>query len=207
MTKLNYWDATWSLDEAQCPCDLHFVEYLEQKGASNAVIFHFGTGNHHIVGLKMAENGSNCAVLGITASPQEYDDYVELLIKNPRLGHTYKAYFGDIYQLDARLLPEFDYVSLFHVGEFRTPDNDAYGALTDLEMTLMLADRTKPGGEISVLHGLVRLRQGASRRQGAPRATALRACRRLQEPANLQEARALKFSLSPCFFSMGRGSG
>jgi len=57
MTKLNYWDATWSLDEAQCPCDLHFVEYLAQKGASNAVIFHFGTGNHHIVGLKMAENG------------------------------------------------------------------------------------------------------------------------------------------------------
>ena len=153
MTKLNYWDATWSLDEAQCPCDLHFVEYLAQKGASNAVIFHFGTGNHHIVGLKMAENGSNCAVLGITASPQEYDDYVELLIKNPRLGHTYKAYFGDIYQLDARLLPEFDYVSLFHVGEFRTPDNDAYGALTDLEMTLMLADRTKPGGEILFFTG------------------------------------------------------
>jgi hypothetical protein len=101
----------------------------------------------------MAENGSNCAVLGITASPQEYDDYVELLIKNPRLGHTYKAYFGDIYQLDARLLPELDYVSLFHVGEFRTPDNDAYGALTDLEMTLMLADRTKPGGEILFFTG------------------------------------------------------
>jgi len=148
MTKLNYWDATWSLDEAQCPCDLHFVEYLAQKGASNAVIFHFGTGNHHIVGLKMAENGSNCAVLGITASPQEYDDYVELLIKNPRLGHTYKAYFGDIYQLDARLLPEFDYAALFHVGEFRTPENDSYGALTDLEMTYILADKLRPNGEV-----------------------------------------------------------
>ena len=84
-------------------------------------IFHFGTGNHHIVGLKTAENGSNCAVLGITASPQEYDDYVELLIKNPRLGHTYKAYFGDIYQLDGRLLPEFDYVSLFHRRRISAP--------------------------------------------------------------------------------------
>ena len=92
-------------------------------------------------------------MLGITASPQEYDDYVDLLIKNPRLGHTYKAYFGDIYQLDARLLPQFDYVSLFHVGEFRTPENDAYGALTDLEMTLMLADKTKPGGEILFYSG------------------------------------------------------
>jgi hypothetical protein len=148
MDRLNYWNGTWSLDEAQCPCDIHFVEYLEKQGAKNATIFHFGTGNHHIVGLRAAQNGSNNAVLGITASPQEYDDYVELLIKNPRLGHTYKAYFGDIYQLDARLLPEFDYVALFHVGEFRTPENDNYGALTDLEMVLLLADKTKPGGEI-----------------------------------------------------------
>ncbi|HEX2283059.1 MAG TPA: hypothetical protein VHG52_14970 [Thermomicrobiales bacterium] len=148
MNKLNYWNQTWSLDEVQCPCDLHFVEYLQEREVRGATIFHFGTGNHHIVGLKGAEKDVNNAVLGITASPQEYDDYVELLIKNPRLGHTYKAYFGDIYQLDARLLPQFDYVSLFHVGEFRTPDNDVYGALTDLEMTLLLADRVKPGGEI-----------------------------------------------------------
>lgn len=119
MSRLNYWNETWSLDEAQCPCDLHFVQYLEEKGAKDKTIFHFGTGNHHIVGLKAAAGGN--AVLGITASPQEYDDYVELLIQNPRLGHTYKAYFGDIYQLDPRLLPEFDYVALFHVGEFRTP--------------------------------------------------------------------------------------
>jgi hypothetical protein len=146
MNKLNYWDSTWSHDEAQCPCDVHFVEYLEEKRVRNAAIFHFGTGNHHIVGLRTA--AANNAVLGITASPQEYDAYVELLIKNPRLGHTYKAYFGDIYQLDARLLPPFDYVALFHVGEFRTPDNDSYGALTDLDMTLLLADKVKPGGEI-----------------------------------------------------------
>ena len=153
MSKLNYWNATWSLDEAQCPCDVHFLEYLKQKQARNAAIFHFGTGNHHIVGLKTADDGANNAVLGITASPQEYDDYIDLLIRNPRLGHTYKAYFGDIYQLDARLLPAFDYVSLFHVGEFRTADNDSYGALTDLEMTLLLADRVKPGGELLFYSG------------------------------------------------------
>jgi hypothetical protein len=34
------------------------------------------------------------------------------------------------------------------VGEFRTAENDRYGALTDLEMTLLLADQVKPGGEI-----------------------------------------------------------
>ena len=55
---------------------------------------------------------------------------------------------GQEHQLDARLLPQFDYVSLFHVGEFRTPDNDSYGALTDLEMTLIMADKLNPGGEV-----------------------------------------------------------
>ena len=148
MSKLNYWNATWSLDEAQCPCDVHFLQYLKERQARGAAIFHFGTGNHHIVGLKAAEDGANNAVLGITASPQEYDDYVELLIQHPRLGHTYKAYFGDIYQLDPRLLPVFDFVTLFHVGEFRGEENDSYGALTDLEMTLLLADKVRPGGEI-----------------------------------------------------------
>jgi hypothetical protein len=153
MGKLNYYNSTWSLDEAQCPCDVHFLEYLRERQVRGAAIFHFGTGNHHIVGLKASEDGANNAVLSITASPQEYDEYVELLIRNPRLGHTYKAYFGDIYQLDARLLPEFDYVTLFHVGEFRTSDNDRYGALTDLEMTLVLADKVKPGGEILFYSG------------------------------------------------------
>src|SRR5450631_2613848 len=125
MTTLNYWNTTWSLDEAQCPCDIHFLQYLEEKAVKGASIFHFGTGNHHIVGLKTAENGSNNAVLGITASPQEYEAYIELLIQNPRLGFTYKAFFGDIYQLDARLLPAFDYATLFHLGEYRTAENDA----------------------------------------------------------------------------------
>ena len=153
MTKLNYWNETWSLDEVQCPCDIHFVDYLQETKAKDAAIFHFGTGNHHIVGLKLAANGSNCAVLGITASPQEYDDYVDLLIKNPRLGHTYKAYFGDIYQLDGRLLPPFDYVTLFHAGEYRTEANDSYGALTDREVALVLADKIKPGGEMLFYSG------------------------------------------------------
>jgi hypothetical protein len=143
---LNYWNATWSLDEKQCPCDIHFCDYLDEKKVTGAAIFHFGTGNHHIVGLRCAQ--ANNAVLGITAAPQEYDDYIKLLIANPRLGHTYKAYFGDIYQLDPRLLPTFDYAALFHVGEFRSAANDSYGALTDLDMTLALVDKLKPGGEV-----------------------------------------------------------
>ena len=151
--QLNYWNATWSLDEKQCPCDIHFLDYLEEKKIRDADIFHMGTGNHHIVGLKTAASGAGNHVLGITASPREYDDYVKLLIANPRLGFTYKAYFGDIYQLDRRLLPALDHATLFHLGEYRTADSDKYGALTDLEMTLVLADRLKPGGEIHFYTG------------------------------------------------------
>ena len=153
MIKLNYWNATWSLDEKQCPCDIHFVEYLEEKKVTDANIFHMGTGNHHYVGLKTAAKGSGNHVLGITASRAEYAEYIQLLIDNPKLGFTYKAYFGDIYQIDARLLPELDYASLFHVGEFRTPANDRYEALTDLEMSLVFADKLKPGGEILLYKG------------------------------------------------------
>lgn len=150
---LNIWDVNWSLDEKQCPCDLHFVEYLEEKRIRGAAIFHFGTGGHHIVGLRTAENGSDNAVLGITASPPEYKAYQDLIIERPEIGRTYKAYFGDIYQLDARLLPELDIATLFHTGEFRTEANDAYGALTDLEVAELLVDKLRPGGLLMFYSG------------------------------------------------------
>jgi hypothetical protein len=151
--KLNVWKATWSLDEKQCPCDIHFLDYLAEKKLRDKAIFHMGTGNHHVIGLETARRRDGNHVLGITASKEEYDDYVQLLIDNPRLGFTYKAYFGDIYQLDPVLLPPLDIATLFHIGEYRTAENDSYGALTDDEMTLVLADRLKPGGEIHFYTG------------------------------------------------------
>ena len=150
---MNIWDVNWFLDEEQCPCDVHFLQYLEQEQITGASIFHFGTGGHHIVGIRSAENGSNNTVLGITASPQEYDDYVKLVIERPEIGRIYKAFFGDIYQLDARLLPEFDLVTLFHTGEFRTEQNDAYGALTDLEVAELLVGKLKAGGRVLFFAG------------------------------------------------------
>lgn len=150
---MNIWDVNWFLDEKQCPCDVHFLEYLEQENVTGASIFHFGTGGHHVVGIRTAENGSNNAVLGITASPQEYNDYVKLVIARPEIGRTYKAVFGDIYQLDERLLPQFDYVTLFHTGEFRTERNDEYGALTDFELAELLIGKLRPGGRVMFFAG------------------------------------------------------
>lgn len=143
MAKLNYYEIGWYLDEAMCPCDIHFVKWLEQEGLRGQTIFHFGTGEHHTVGITCHESGSGNAVLGITASPREHDFYERLIIERPEVGNSYKVLFGDIYQLDARLLPMFDIVSLFHVGEFRNEKNDAYGALTDEEMVRLLLGKLK----------------------------------------------------------------
>ncbi len=146
--KLHYWDAFWDLRVDECPCDVHFCDWLEKTEIKNASIFHFGTGGHHIVGIRTAENGSGNCVLGITAAPQEYETFIQLAIERPEVEKTYKTFFGDIYQLDKRLLPELDVVALFHLCEFRTEKNDLYGALTDREVTDMLTEKTRKGGYI-----------------------------------------------------------
>ena len=145
---LHYWNDYWGLRIGECPCDVHFTGWMDAQKLRDASIFHFGTGGHHHVGIHAAESGGNCAVLGITAAPQEYDTYVKLVIERPDVGRLYKVLFGDIYQLDARLLPQFDVVTLFHLCEFRTEKNDAYGALTDLQMATLLVDQLRPGGHV-----------------------------------------------------------
>ena len=184
---LHYWDQSWDLRIAECPCDMHFLEWLEEQKIRDKAIFHFGTGSHHIVGLKTAEDGSNNAVFGITASPAEYDAYVKMLIENPRLGHTYKAYFGDIYQLDRRLLPMFDIVRA--VPRRRVPHRE--------ERQLRRADRSRHGARnvrphaqgrpAAVLRRLlcVRRRRAGDRRAGARGRTDR--FRQLQDPAHLHQ--------------------
>jgi calcineurin-like phosphoesterase family protein len=148
MSKLNYWEHKWELDEKQCPCDVHLLDYLADKKRTGIDIFHMGTGSHHVIGLRTATDGSNNHVFGITSSPQEYEDYIKLLIDNPKLGFSYKVYFGDIYQINRRLMPELDVATLFHIGEFRTEHNEAYGALTNVDTAQVLVDRLRPGGEL-----------------------------------------------------------
>ena len=145
---LHYWDAYWDLREKECPCDVHFVEWLDQNRITDSTIYHFGTGGHHYVGIECASEKRRNAVLGITAAPQEYDKYVELAIARPDVLRYYNAVFGDIYLINDKLLPTFDVVTLFHLCEFRGEKNDAYNALTDLEVTNHLTDKTRPGGHI-----------------------------------------------------------
>jgi hypothetical protein len=68
MLQMNYWTDKWDLHEDVCPCDVHFNEWVKDQGLTNKTIFHFGTGTHHVVGVEQARNGSNNAVIAITAS-------------------------------------------------------------------------------------------------------------------------------------------
>lgn len=153
MPSLNIWDVNWSLDVEQCPCDVHFAEYLEAEGIAGKAIFHFGTGGHHVLGIRCAEAGAGNVVLGITASPPEYEAYVKLVTARPEVGRIYKVFFGDIYQLEPKLLPVLDMVTLFHLGEFRSERNDEYRALTDAELTRLLLDKLRPQGLMSFYAG------------------------------------------------------
>jgi hypothetical protein len=146
--QMNIWDVYWGLRVEQCPCDVHFVEWLEETGITGQRIYHFGTGGHHYVGIRCAEPELDCTVLGITASPKEYDAFVKLAIDNPALTKHYSAYFGDIYTSNARLLPRFDIVTLFHASEFRSEANDEYGALTDREVMDLFTRQTDAGGHL-----------------------------------------------------------
>jgi len=148
VSKLAYYVGGWDLDVNVCPCDVHFTDFLEEKKIRNGTIFHFGTGTHHHVGVRCAENGSNNAVLAITASVEEIDAYTRLALERPAITKTYKAFFGDIYLLEKRLLPMFDAVCLPHVCEFRGPENESYGGMTDRQMVDLLTEHTKPGGHI-----------------------------------------------------------
>ena len=149
MNKMNFYYGGWDLDVDVCPCDVHFTDLLAEKKIRNGSIFHFGTGTHHHVGITCADKSMNNAVLGITASVEEIESYTKLTLERPEITRTYKAFFGDIYLLEKRLLPTFDAVCLPHVSEFWGPNNVAYGAMTDREMIDLLTEKTRPGGYLA----------------------------------------------------------
>lgn len=150
---LQIWDVNWFLDVEQCPCDVHFVEWLEAEGITSKTIFHFGTGGHHHLGLANLAKGTPNNILGITASPKEFDDFVKLAIEHAELSRHYQVLFGDIYLLNPRLLPSIDIATLFHLCEFRGDSQDAYGGLTDAQVFDTTLQTMPVGGLISLFKG------------------------------------------------------
>ena len=150
MLKMNYWTDQWDLHEDICPCDVHFNDWVAHEQLTGKSIYHFGTGTHHVIGVEQARNGSNNAVLAITASLEEYEAYMQLVTEKSHVAKSYLAYFGDIYLTNPKLLPDFDVVTMFHLCEFFFPNTASreYGGLTDRTLLDLFTDKTRPGGAI-----------------------------------------------------------
>jgi hypothetical protein len=131
-----------------CPCDIHFVEYLRANQVRDKVIFHFGTGEHHILGKTNLEAGVPNEILAMTASPEEYEKYIEFVIDNPLAAGGYKVIFGDVYTLTPRIVPGFDLVTLFHLCEFYDEGSAAYAELNDSSLLELFLSKLNPGGRI-----------------------------------------------------------
>lgn len=138
----------WKLRYDDCPCDVHFVDWLAAEDVRAKTIFHFGSGEHHHVGLSCAQAAAMNSVLAITATAKEHDAYVKLCMKRPEVSKRYVLQFGDIYNLNTALTPPLDIVTLFHLCEFRDERNDAYGALSDRELVDRLSGQIRPNGHL-----------------------------------------------------------
>lgn len=151
--RLHVHEEYWGLRLAECPCDQHFIEWLDANAITDRAIFHFGTGGHHLVGRACAEPHRRNAVLGVTLMPDEHRDYMELVLARPDVMRRYNVIFADIYLANPKLLPEFDVATLFHLCEYRSPQHDAYGALSDIAMARLIAGRVRPGGHVLFYSG------------------------------------------------------
>lgn len=151
--KLNYWPYSWGLDVKACPCDVHFVEYLRERGIRDRLIFHFGSGEHHVLGRMNAEQGGPNEILAVTASPREHQAYVDFIIDDPAAAKRYKVMFVDIYTLTPRMLPRFDLVTLFHLGEFHDAQKSSYAPLDDRSLLRLFLSRLSDDGRVFLYSG------------------------------------------------------
>ncbi len=145
---LEIWDEDWPLDAEVCPCDIHFTQWLSERGVTGKSIYHFGSGGHHHLGMDNLAKGAPNTILSITAAPKEFAHFVELAIAHPRLSHDYQCLFGDIYLLNPRLMPKIDIATVFHLCEFRSEKQDEYGGLTDMGVMETLLDMLPPDGKV-----------------------------------------------------------
>lgn len=157
---LNFYERCWTLNEAACPCDVHFVSFLQERVLAHKSIFHFGTGAHHVVALENARLGLGNSILGITCSKQEYASYMDLVSTDSSLAVSYKAIYADAYTLSSGVLPEFDIVTLFHLGEYWNGRGDgmhgnpsAEAPLNDQGLFDLMWSRTREGGLLLFYRG------------------------------------------------------
>jgi hypothetical protein len=145
-------ERSWALRPEVCPCDLHFLDYLRKYRIAGKTIFHFGTGEHHVLGRSNEVDAPN-DLLATTVSRKEYERYIDMVSSDPRLARHYKVLFADIYTLTPNVLPRFDLVTLFHLHEFWSEDRRKLVAIDDDGVIRLFLDKLKPGGRMFFYRG------------------------------------------------------
>ena len=145
------WGYMWEMDQDACPADVFLVDWIQSQGFANKRIYHMGTGAHHHVGRQLSDMG-HC-IQAITAAPDEFKVWMDLVIDHPEIGDHYKPIFGDIYQTDPRQFGRFDIVSLFHLGEFSNEIRGHGPGLSDHELIEMFYNLLDKGGYMLFYEG------------------------------------------------------
>jgi hypothetical protein len=136
----------WQYDPG-CPCDEDFVDWCETQDVRSQVIFHLGCGMHHKVGRALATPARNNQVLSLTANREELDSYADAVLENPALAARYRVLFGDLFDLEARVLPFFDAATLFHLCEAQDDARpDLIPAVRSVVQTFL--ERLTPAGHL-----------------------------------------------------------
>jgi len=141
----------WRL-AAECPCDVDFVDDCEARQLRSQVIFHMGCGLHHLVGRALCRPDRGNLVLSITASREELLSYADAVLEDDELARRYRVLFGDVYDLEARILPRFDAVTLFHLCEGRDDARPDLVLATRALIEVFL-ERLRPGGRLFFYKG------------------------------------------------------
>lgn len=145
--------------------DKDIASYLTEEEPGGLNVFHFGTGGHHHVGLANHGRPDPDKVIAITASPAEFQSYIELCLEDGSLGRDYLVLFGDIYNLQPQVLPPLDVASMPHLGEYYDPtrsieygltvegwniDRSRYTSMNDTTLLELVARKLVRGGRLII---------------------------------------------------------
>lgn len=129
----------WPWQPALCPADQEFIAWLlENKKAITGPVFHMGPGEHHRVGRTCDVIGVECFSMTVSEDEAFWD---------PGL-YGYRVIVDSVNEYDFSKLPEFQVMTLFHLGEMP----DRFGEPTQ-ELLQSLFDRVISGGTLILYKG------------------------------------------------------
>ncbi|PYP88399.1 MAG: hypothetical protein DMF61_07350 [Blastocatellia bacterium AA13] len=145
---INQYDNAIVSPMADSSSDALFVSWLREKGIEGKTIFHWGSGQDHVVERDNYERGNPNEIISVVGSREEHDFYIEFITDFPGAATHYKVMFADIYTLSARMLPSFDLVTLFHLCQSPERKPSAHAPLTDKTLLVLFLSRLNPEGRL-----------------------------------------------------------